>query len=74
MKRYREDEGSDSVRDLRNTKKAYYAQHIGCSLKGQLGGQFICTLPYSVFGNNGMYGFLVQGTNVSQTSVQKKIE
>ena len=67
MKRYKEDEDMDVVRTLRKTKKAYYAEHIGSSLKGQLGGQFLCTLSSSAFGNNGIYGFLVQGTNVSQS-------
>ncbi|XP_052064769.1 uncharacterized protein LOC127704671 [Mytilus californianus] len=68
VKGYREDEGNDYVSDLRSTNNACYAQHIGSSLKGQLGGQFLCTLPFSVFGNHGMYGFLVQGTNVMLTS------
>ncbi|XP_063398489.1 uncharacterized protein LOC134683245 [Mytilus trossulus] len=64
VKRYREDGGND----LRSSNNACYAPHIDSSLKGQLGGQFLCTLPFSVFGNNGMYGFLVQGTNVTLTS------
>ncbi|CAG2191123.1 unnamed protein product [Mytilus edulis] len=64
VKGYREDECSD----MRSTNNACYAPHIDSSLKGQLGGQFICTLPFSVFRNHGMYGFLVQGTNVTLTS------
>ncbi|CAC5372550.1 unnamed protein product [Mytilus coruscus] len=65
---YRADEGNDYVSDFRSTNNACYAPHIDSSFKGQLGGQFLCTLPFSVFGNHGMYGFLVQGTNVTLTS------
>ncbi|XP_071121876.1 uncharacterized protein [Mytilus edulis] len=68
VKGYREDKGSDYVSDLRSSNNACYAPHIDSSLKGQLGGQFLCTLPFSVFGSHGMYGFLVQGTNVTLTS------
>ncbi|CAC5395369.1 unnamed protein product [Mytilus coruscus] len=54
-----QDEDNDHTRNLTNVPKGSYAQHIGSDLKGQHCGQFLCTLPYSVFGKNGMFGFIV---------------
>lgn len=61
-------EDNEQIRDLRSIQKKCSANHIESSLIGQHGGQFLCSLPYSVFGNRGMYGFIVQGTNVTLTS------
>ncbi|XP_071126083.1 uncharacterized protein [Mytilus edulis] len=58
----------DLARNLRDLQRTSYSQQFGSSLIGQHGGQFLCTLPFSVFGNDGMYGFIVQGTNVTLTS------
>ncbi|CAC5422334.1 unnamed protein product [Mytilus coruscus] len=62
------DEDNDHTRNLTNVPKGSYAGHIGSALKGQHCGQFLCTLPYSVFGKNGMFGFIVQGTKVTLTA------
>ncbi|XP_071144865.1 uncharacterized protein [Mytilus edulis] len=63
-----QDEDGDHTRNLTNMPKGSNAQHIGSALKGQHCGQYLCTLPYSVFGKNGMFGFIVQGTKVTFTA------
>ncbi|XP_052083014.1 uncharacterized protein LOC127720472 [Mytilus californianus] len=63
-----QDEGSDHTRNLTNMPKGSNAPHIGSDLKGQHCGQFLCTLPYSAFGKNGMFGFIIQGTKVTFTA------
>ncbi|CAC5388029.1 unnamed protein product [Mytilus coruscus] len=62
-----QDENNDQVASLRRTQKKSHEDHIDSSLKGQHWGQFLCTLPFSAFGNHGMYGFVVQETNVTLT-------
>ncbi|XP_063410164.1 uncharacterized protein LOC134693338 [Mytilus trossulus] len=68
VKGCRQDEDSGHTRNLANMPRGSNAQHIGSNLKGQHSGQFLCTLPYSVFRKNGMFGFLVQGTKVTLTA------
>ncbi|CAC5381810.1 unnamed protein product [Mytilus coruscus] len=43
--------------------------HIGSNLKGQHTGEMIAALPSSVFGFNGVFGFIVQGSKVTVTSL-----
>ncbi|XP_052084971.1 uncharacterized protein LOC127722157 [Mytilus californianus] len=62
-----QDEDNDQVENLSKKQKKSHEDHICSSLKGQHCGQFLCTLPFSVFGNRGMYGFVVQETNVTLT-------
>ncbi|KAK3083450.1 hypothetical protein FSP39_022965 [Pinctada imbricata] len=49
-------------------------EHLDSNLKGQLVGDMLAALPRSVFHNNGMYGIIVQGTEVTLAalSVGKK--
>ncbi|CAC5371922.1 unnamed protein product [Mytilus coruscus] len=64
-----QDEDSDQTRNLTNVPKGSNARRIGSNLKGlQHCEQFLCTLPYSVFGKNGMFEFIVQGTKVTFTA------
>ncbi|CAG2198963.1 unnamed protein product [Mytilus edulis] len=70
VKGCRQDEYSDHSRNSTNIPKGSNARHIGSNLKGQHCGQFLCTLPYSVFGKNGMFGFIVQGTKVTFTALK----
>ncbi|XP_052066523.1 uncharacterized protein LOC127706098 [Mytilus californianus] len=44
--------------------------HIDSSLKGQHTGEMIAALPSSVFGLNGVYGLIVQGTKVTVVSLR----
>lgn len=39
--------------------------HVGADLQSKHVGQSLGVLPYSVFGERGMFGILVDGTNVS---------
>lgn len=39
--------------------------HVGGDLQSKHVGQSLGVLPYSVFGERGMFGILVDGTNVS---------
>ncbi|XP_076070121.1 uncharacterized protein LOC143041873 [Mytilus galloprovincialis] len=68
VKQCNKEEDLEQARNLRGLQRTSYSRQIGSSYEGQHGGQFLCTLPYSVFGNNGMYGFIVQGTAVTLTS------
>ncbi|XP_063438734.1 uncharacterized protein LOC134719694 [Mytilus trossulus] len=68
VKKCCQDEENEQIRNLRSIQKRAFVQHVGSSLKGQHCGQFLCTLPFSAFGNRGMYGFIVQGTQVTLTS------
>ncbi|CAC5368887.1 unnamed protein product [Mytilus coruscus] len=68
VKQCNQDEDLEQARNIRGFQRTSYSQQVGSSLIGQHCGQFLCTLPFSVFGNNGMYGFIVQGTTVTLTS------
>lgn len=41
------------------------SKHVGGDLQSKHVGQSLGVLPYSVFGERGMFGILVDGTNVS---------
>ncbi|VDI05557.1 Hypothetical predicted protein [Mytilus galloprovincialis] len=44
--------------------------HIGSNIQGQHTGEMIAALSSSVFGFNGIFGFIVQGTKVTVTSLR----
>ncbi|VDI79525.1 Hypothetical predicted protein, partial [Mytilus galloprovincialis] len=44
--------------------------HIGSNIQGQHTGEMIAALSSSVFGINGIFGFIVQGTKVTVTSLR----
>ncbi|XP_063437414.1 uncharacterized protein LOC134718686 [Mytilus trossulus] len=62
-----QEEENDPVESSSKKQKTSPEDHIDSCLKGQHCGQLVCTLPFSVFGNCGMYGFVVQETNVTLT-------
>ncbi|CAG2219195.1 unnamed protein product [Mytilus edulis] len=62
-----QEEENDPVESSSKKQKKSPEDHIDSSLKGQHCSQFLSTLPFSVFGNRGMYGFIVQETNVTLT-------
>lgn len=47
--------------------------HIDSGLKGQHTGDMIAAVPYSVFGLEGVFGFIVQGTKVRNKEAFIKI-
>ncbi|XP_076081964.1 uncharacterized protein LOC143052744 [Mytilus galloprovincialis] len=62
-----QEEENYPVESSSKKQKTSPEDHIDSSLKGQHCSQFLSTLPFSVFGNHGMYGFVVQETNVTLT-------
>lgn len=68
VKKYWSDEetSNQTVRSLRKCeRKISNPLHVGSDLQGQHVGQILCALPYSLFGERGNFGILVQGTKVS---------
>ncbi|XP_056015536.1 uncharacterized protein LOC125676828 [Ostrea edulis] len=65
-KKYREAEESVSEGTARNTEKITSdLNHLHSSVTGQHVGEMLSILPRSVFGINGIYGIIVQGTEVT---------
>lgn len=60
---------NQTVRSLRKCeRKISNPLHVGSDLQGQHVGQILCALPYSLFGERGNFGILVQGTKVTISS------
>ncbi|XP_061174735.1 uncharacterized protein LOC133183853 [Saccostrea echinata] len=55
--------------NLHNTEKGKAHDPIGSNLKGKHVGDMVAALPESVFGLNGIYGIIVQGTEVTLSSM-----
>lgn len=65
-KSYSREEDAESARQLQGLqKKPRFSKHIDYKLKGQHVGQLMSVLPNSVFGSSGIYGFIVQATEVT---------
>ena len=49
---------------LSKEKMQHSLEFLASEVKGQHTGEMLSLLPSSVFGTNGIFGFIVQGTNV----------
>ena len=64
-KEYSNSEGKVSERSPRHAEnRATFVDHLDSSLKGQHVGGMLAVLPKSVFELHGIYGMIVQGTEV----------
>nr|XP_022309563.1 uncharacterized protein LOC111115199 isoform X2 [Crassostrea virginica] len=69
-KEYSNSEGKVSERRLRHAEnRATFVDHLNSSLKGQHVGGMLAVLPKSVFELHGIYGMIVQGTEVTMASM-----
>ncbi|XP_078321337.1 uncharacterized protein LOC111115924 [Crassostrea virginica] len=69
-KKYSKSEDRVSERKLRNIeKKATFVDHLDSNLKGQHVGEMLAVLPKSIFKLHGIYGIVVQGTEVTISSL-----
>ncbi|XP_052099280.1 uncharacterized protein LOC127733874 [Mytilus californianus] len=66
----RPDSNLEIVRQTRNSERKTSAiKHIDSGLKGQHAGEMLAVIPSSVFGSNGIYGIIVQGTMITFVSL-----
>ncbi|VDI77649.1 Hypothetical predicted protein [Mytilus galloprovincialis] len=73
VKQYCKDKKKDRTSNLRHASDdlAQVADHIASNVKGQhIGDMLAVTQSSSALGNNGVFGFIVQGTKVTLTSLK----
>lgn len=70
-KKYSREGDPESERTQQNKEiVTWQVPHVNDNVKAKHIGEMLAVLPYSVFGNNGLYGFIVQGTNVTVVSLK----